>query len=74
MKEIKYVKESIIELQSKAEIEKKDLLDSIEMMWLNAEVQKKKTQPMEIPNGAENSITRIRELLACAWFEDSKNS
>lgn len=72
MKKIKLVKESIIKLHSKAEIEKKALFDSIEMMWLNSEVQKKKTQPIEIPKGAENSITRIRELLACAWFEDSK--
>lgn len=71
MKETKLVKESIIELHSKAEIEKKALLDSIEMMWLNAEIQKKKNQPIKIPKGAESSITRIRELLACAWFEDS---
>ncbi len=72
MTKIKFLKESITELYNKAEDEKRTILDSIEMMWLNADIQRKKSYETNIPEEIENNITRIRELLACAWFEDLK--
>ena len=72
MNKIKIIKQSITDLHKKAELEKKSLLDSIEMMWLNAEVHRKKGNINQIPEGVEGNINRIRELLACAWFEDLK--
>ena len=50
----------------------KSLIDSIEMLWLNAGVQKKKTD-ITIPNNAKQNISRIRQLLAAAWSEDFKD-
>jgi len=55
-----------------AEIEKKTLLESIELMWLNADIQRKK-EDYQIPEGADENILRIRQLLASAWFEDLKS-
>ena len=53
-------------------LKKKNLFESIEFMWLNAEVQKKKK--FQIPKGSsDENILRIRQLLASAWFEDFKN-
>ena len=62
-----------IEMHHKnAEKEKKNLLESIELMWLNADIQRKK-EDFQIPEGADENILRIRQLLASAWFEDLKN-
>ena len=53
-------------------LKKKTFFESIEFMWLNAEVQKKKE--FQIPKGSsDENILRIRQLLASAWFEDFKN-
>ena len=55
-----------------AEKEKNSLKDSIEMLWLNADIQRKKTEII-IPESADENILRIRQLLAAAWSEDFKN-
>ena len=47
MKKISEIAKSIQILHENSETEKKNLLESIEFMWLNAEVQKKKKR---IPN------------------------
>lgn len=65
------IKKSIIDLKEKSEIEKKNLSDSIEMMWLNADVQRRKEE-LDIPENSKNNVNRIRQLLACAWSEDLK--
>ena len=73
MKKISEIAKSIQILHENSETEKKNLLESIEFMWLNAEVQKKKKE-FQIPKGSsEENIIRIRQLLASAWFEDFKN-
>lgn len=51
--------------------EKVSLMDSIEMLWLNADIQRKKTEVI-IPESADENILRIRQLLAAAWSEDYK--
>ena len=72
MKKISEIAKSIQILHENSETEKKNLLESIEFMWLNAEVQKKKE--FQIPKGSsDENILRIRQLLASAWFEDFKN-
>ena len=65
------VKNSILNLKEKSEIEKKNLSESIEMMWLNADVQRRKGE-LDIPESSKDNINRIRQLLACAWSEDLK--
>ena len=71
-KNIGEIKDSIINL-NKLSLNEKDLLkDSIEMLWLNSGLQKKKVEPM-FPSSAEENIYRIRQLLAAAWSEDFKN-
>ena len=70
-KDINKVKESINKLNNLSQDEKKTLIDSIEMLWLNAGVQKKKSD-INIPTNANENITRIRQLLAAAWSEDYK--
>tara|TARA_B100000989_G_C19519304_1_gene463298 strand:+ start:1895 stop:2119 length:225 start_codon:yes stop_codon:yes gene_type:complete len=55
-----------------AEKEKNSLKDSIEMLWLNADIQRKKTEII-VPESADENILRIRQLLAAAWSEDFKN-
>ncbi len=73
MKKISEIAKSIQILYENSETEKKNLLESIEFMWLNAEVQKKKKE-FQIPKGSsDENIHRIRQLLASAWFEDFKN-
>ena len=42
MKKISEIAKSIQSLHKNSEIEKQNLLESIEFMWVNAEVQKKK--------------------------------
>ena len=70
-KDIDGLKESIKNLNKLSSEEKKNLIDSIEMLWLNASIKKKKKDF----NWSENSnynILRIRQLLAAAWSEDLK--
>ena len=65
------IKESINSHIKKAKKEKKAILESIEMFWLNADIQRKKTEII-IPESSKDNITRIRQLLAAAWSEDYK--
>ena len=48
-----------------------NIFESIEMFWLNADIQRKKTEVI-IPKSAKDNILRIRQLLAAAWSEDFK--
>jgi len=66
------IKNSINHFIEISEKEKKSLKDSIEMLWLNADIQRKKTEII-IPESADENILRIRQLLAAAWSEDFKN-
>tara|TARA_B100000989_G_C19291540_1_gene364583 strand:+ start:165 stop:389 length:225 start_codon:yes stop_codon:yes gene_type:complete len=66
------IKNSINHFIKISEEEKKSLKDSIEMLWLNADIQRKKTEII-IPESADENILRIRQLLAAAWSEDFKN-
>ena len=65
------LKESIKNFNNLSSIEKKNLIESIEMLWLNASVKKKKGGININTNDNEN-ILRIRQLLAAAWSEDLK--
>ena len=65
------IKKSIQSLNQLSSDEKKNLLESIEMLWLNASVRKKKSD-IGIPKNANENIIRIRQLLAAAWSEDLK--
>ena len=73
MKKISEIAKSIQSLHKNSEIEKQTLLESIEFMWLNAEVQKKKKEFQIHKGSSDENILRIRQLLASAWFEDFKN-
>ena len=66
------IKNSINHFIKISEEEKKSLKDSIEMLWLNADIQRKKTEII-VPESADENILRIRQLLAAAWSEDFKN-
>ena len=68
---IQNLKESITELNKLSLSEKNNLLESIEMLWLNASVRKKKKDMIMPDNSNENKL-RIRQLLAAAWSEDLK--
>ena len=70
-KKLSTIKESINQFTKLAEQEKISLMDSIEMLWLNADIQRKKTEVI-IPESADENIIRIRQLLAAAWSEDYK--
>lgn len=65
------LKESIKNFNNLSSIEKKNLVDSIEMLWLNASVKKKK-KDINIETQDNENIVRIRQLLAAAWSEDLK--
>ncbi len=65
------LKESIKNFNNLSSIEKKNLIESIEMLWLNSSVKKKKKDVNINTDGNEN-ILRIRQLLAAAWSEDLK--
>ena len=65
------LKESIKNFNNLSSIEKKNLIESIEMLWLNSSVKKKKKDVNINTDGSEN-ILRIRQLLAAAWSEDLK--
>ena len=69
--DIDNIKKSIQSLNQLSSDEKKNLLESIEMLWLNASVRKKKSD-IGIHKNANENIVRIRQLLAAAWSEDLK--
>ena len=68
---ISNLKESIKNFNNLSSIEKKNLIESIEMLWLNASVKKKK-KDININTQDNENIMRIRQLLAAAWSEDLK--
>tara|TARA_X000000950_G_C13595109_1_gene529003 strand:- start:272 stop:493 length:222 start_codon:yes stop_codon:yes gene_type:complete len=70
-KKLSTIRESINQFTKMANQEKVSLMDSIEMLWLNADIQRKKTEVI-IPESADENILRIRQLLAAAWSEDYK--
>ena len=70
-KDIEIIKESIKKLNESSIKEKESLTDSIEMLWLNAGVQKKK-KDIKLSDDENEHISRIRQLLAAAWSEDLK--
>ena len=69
-KKVEDIKDSIKKYNKLSIEEKRNLMESIEMLWLNASVSKKKDVVMS-DNSNEN-ILRIRQLLAAAWSEDLK--
>ena len=69
--EVSNLKESIKNFNNLSSIEKKNLIESIEMLWLNASVKKKK-RDININIDDNENILRIRQLLAAAWSEDLK--
>ena len=68
-KDILEIKNSIKKLNEHSSTEKNSLTDSIELLWLNAGIQKKKVD-LKLPENSNENITRIRQLLAAAWSED----
>ena len=72
-KEIDKIKESIKKLNDFSKNEKLSLIDSIEMLWLNAGIQKKKKDIKIDGNNSSDHIKRIRQLLSAAWSEDLKD-
>lgn len=70
-KKINDLKESINKLNELSTEEKINLQESIEMLWLNASVRKKK-KDMIMPDNSNENVLRIRQLLAAAWSEDLK--
>ncbi len=69
--EVTNLKESIKNFNNLSSIEKKNLIESIEMLWLNAGIKKKK-KDINIKTQDNENIVRIRQLLAAAWSEDLK--
>ena len=69
--EVSNLKESIKNFNNLSSIEKKNLIESIEMLWLNASAKKKK-KDINIKTQDNENIVRIRQLLAAAWSEDLK--
>lgn len=70
-KDLDKVKISIQELFDKSYQEKTNLLESIEMLWLDASIKKKKKE-VSLPEKLNSNVVRIRQLLAAAWLEDLK--
>ena len=68
-KDLSIIKESIKEFYKESEKEKISIMESIEMFWINADIQRKKTEII-IPESSKENIIRIRQLLAAAWSED----
>ena len=68
-KKITDLKKSIEKFNDFSTKEKTSLVDSIEMLWLNAGIQKKK-KDLKVPKTSNEHIVRIRQLLAAAWSED----
>jgi len=71
-KNIDQIKKSIEDYNNYSKKEKDTLVDSIEMFWLNAGIQKKKEDVLPV-NSKNEQIVRIRQLLAAAWSEDLKD-
>ena len=71
-KNIDQIKKSIEDYNNYSKKEKDILIDSIEMFWLNAGIQKKKEDVLPV-NSKNEQIVRIRQLLAAAWYEDLKD-
>ena len=72
-KKITDLKKSIEKFNDFSTKEKKSLVDSIEMLWLNAGIQKKKKDIKIDGNNSSDHIKRIRQLLSAAWSEDLKD-
>ena len=72
-KKITYLKKSIEKFNDFSTKEKTSLVDSIEMLWLNAGIQKKKKDIKIEGNNSSDHIKRIRQLLSAAWSEDLKD-
>ena len=70
-KDLNKIKISIQELFDKSDQEKINLLESIEMLWLDASIKKKKKE-VSLPENLNSNVIRIRQLLAAAWLEDLK--
>ena len=70
-KDLNKLKTSIQELFDKSDQEKINLLESIEMLWLDASIKKKKKK-VSLPEKLNSNVIRIRQLLAAAWLEDLK--
>ena len=72
-KKIADLKKSIEKFNNFSIEEKSSLVDSIEMLWLNAGIQKKKKDIKVEGNNSNDLIKRIRQLLSAAWSEDLKD-
>ena len=72
-KKITDLKKSIEKFNDFSTKEKTSLVDSIEMLWLNAGIQKKKKDIKIDGNNSSDLIKRIRQLLSAAWSEDLKD-
>ena len=72
-KKITDLKKSIEKFNDFSTKEKTSLVDSIEMLWLNAGIQKKKKDVKIDDNNSSDHIKRIRQLLSAAWSEDLKD-
>ena len=72
-KKIADLKKSIEKLNDFSTKEKSSLVDSIEMLWLNAGIQKKKKDIKVDGNNSNDHVKRIRQLLSAAWSEDLKD-
>jgi hypothetical protein len=72
-KKIIDLKKSIEKFNDYSTKEKSSLVDSIEMFWLNAGIQKKKKDIKIDSNNSNEHIKRIRQLLSAAWSEDLKD-
>ena len=72
-KKITDLKKSIEKFNDFSTKEKSSLVDSIEMLWLNAGIQKKKKDIRVDGSNSNDHIKRIRQLLSAAWSEDLKD-
>ncbi len=72
-KKITDLKKSIEKFNDFSTKEKTSLVDSIEMLWLNAGIQKKKKDIKIDGNNSSDHVKRIRQLLSAAWSEDLKD-
>ena len=72
-KKITDLKKSIEKFNDFSKKEKTSLVYSIEMLWLNAGIQKKKKDIKIDGNNSSDHIKRIRQLLSAAWSEDLKD-
>lgn len=70
-KNLDKIKTSIQELFDKSDQEKINLFESIEMLWLDSSIKKKKKE-VSLPEKLNSNVVRIRQLLAAAWLEDLK--